>query len=595
MVGLVYGKCPMNCGTTTYSETNLQLYSNSSYYDDYTMNGVSVEFTLQYENSSFIIDFNNTKVLFNENRTINYWNGSEYLDTGFDWMNDVKYKIVYNYSLNDLTGIYLSIENQFTRQYNISVINITQDWCAGTVHTAILNFLNLTASQPVFVHNISYGYIYLPTVDLCLPPIPPKDNGGDEGIFGGGTGGGTYSFTYFSDGSAILVNALDGATTQTVFNISYIPLLINEPQNSSLFILDQFNISNTTSVINNRINYFNVSLPNSVYNLSVHCFDTLGTEYNSTTTELIVDNVAPNVTNITSDATSYLDSQNAIISMNCTDDNIRSVYFEYYIDGVYQSTYPMSHFSGDEYRASLPLSTGAYNISNGYCADYSTITASNNSVQFTVTHKSDSGGGGGGGTTVTFLGFGNFSIYPSQNITYTAVKGFTTTDEFRIVNEDIKDISVKVVFNRLKSTPAIEGWFSFLNTDKLDLNFTIESTEGLTNPFVYVRYQIEIPDNVVLDNRQNYVVVLDVISAKKSTPVTITLKQSDSFFVKVLRFLSQELYTFSESFNTVTLNDTTNQETTTPRTVEFSIRMWHVLLLAVFVLAVLIIRKRRRK
>lgn len=547
-----YCQNSMSCGGASFSLTDTKIQLN-----DFGLNSPKINIELE-QDATVNITYNSSILIFNSNNSITYWNGSEMLLAPIDWLPNVEYTIIYNENATDLLGINFTINeySNITKYFNVSIQNIKPVCNLTYCPNNILNIYSTGSSAGTRQINTWYYDDVLP---LC-----------DSGCTIS-----TYSFASFSDGSSLLFNNFDLVTAQDIFNFSYIPLMqVDAINNCSLLINGIINRTNITSVTNNRINYFyNLTLSNSYYNFSLECYSN-GTQYLATQQRILIDSVLPAITNLTLSANAFYSNEKLIASMNCTDANIQSVYVILIEqDGSY-STYTLSTTSAPIYNRSLSINAGTYNIT-GYCADYSNTVATSTQT-ITSVYPIGGIGSGGGGVTAT-LKFGNFTIYPSNNITYNYVPGLEQIGEFRIINKEPKENTVKVKFNKLKSTPNIDAIFEFLNNPNLELELNLNPTGVIKNPFTYVRYKIIIPKDITLEKGKEYKIILDVTSQSTYEQVTINILTGNTFYDTILFYLNYPLYTFSETFNVLTINET-NQETETSKNIEFSFRVWHALI-----------------
>lgn len=253
--------------------------------------------------------------------------------------------------------------------------------------------------------------------------ISYPDGIGDELLYVSKTNGGGYvnvSYVVISNGSLsdIPLNYSVVNTPPTISSVEILP--------SPAEITDNLNCSFVYSDIDGDLQntssfrwYLNDSLQSSLntqilssgnttlgdkWSCSVLGFDGLenSSSWVSSTNVTIGDTTPPNITNWKTDKSSYSSTEDANITVECSDlsSTISSVSFTI-IEPTTTSNYSMTLLSGNAYYKLLSLSSGTYNVSMIYCSDTSgnNANATAGNISFTVTNPSTttvtaSGGGG---------------------------------------------------------------------------------------------------------------------------------------------------------------------------------------------------------
>jgi hypothetical protein len=153
------------------------------------------------------------------------------------------------------------------------------------------------------------------------------------------------------------------------------------------------------------------------------------------------------------------------------------------------------------------------------------------------------GGGGGGEPRIDepFRDIDSFSIDPQLQDVFVSA-GSTLSIEFEIENTDIVDIPFTLGIARNNETPQTYNWMTF-SDDSKGVSFLLEDAGGLDDNKRFVRYTIEVPDDV---ENGEYIGQINVVGQIGDTTeqgvYLVRINVGGGFFTNLLATLNEPLF-----------------------------------------------------
>jgi hypothetical protein len=315
---------------------------------------------------------------------------------------------------------------------------------------------------------------------------------------------------------------------------------------------------------------------------SIKVSDTyVNSSWENSTARLIGDNVSPVLYSYGVSPDEIEVTESVTLTANCTDNEaVESISWKLYDPSL--NTVVVQGDSGAEKQLST---IGEWQVFEVICTDFGGNTdTSAETTNITVTEKQLFGGGGGGGSKTVLLlpfGDGDFDIKPSRT-TLNEKAGTSKLVEITIQNDNAFDIGLTVCVDEEQSGLAYD-WISFEGF-KCVRGLEVPLQAGLESGQKFLRFQVDIPDDAI-DGEYTAVLLFEGEVIKKFHIVEVFV--GESRFSGAFDWLSYEVFSFGGCSDAFSSADVCSA------TAIVNVRVWHLALVAILILGVLLLPKRK--